>query len=85
MDSAIEANLFTMIFSTHHSWHSHPLMCFTGVRGHAPPEKCQNLRSVAFCHGSELTSTAVDDIMGIVQLDHKLLLFFQFKSAILNA
>ena len=29
---------------------------------------------VAFCHGSELTSTAVDD-KGMVQFDHKLLLF----------
>ena len=44
VDSAIEANLLTIIYNTHHSWHSHPLMCFTGVRGHAPPEKCQNLR-----------------------------------------
>ena len=33
------------------------------------------LRSVAFYHGSELTSTAVDD-KGIVQFDHKLLRFF---------
>ena len=33
------------------------------------------LRSVAFYHGSESTSTAVDD-KGIIQFDHKLLLFF---------
>ena len=44
VDSAIEANLFTIIYNTHHNWHSQPLMCFTGVRGHAPPEKYQNLR-----------------------------------------
>ena len=44
VDSAIESNLFTIISNTHHSWHSHPLMCFKGVRGHVPSEKCQNLR-----------------------------------------
>ena len=33
------------------------------------------LRSVAFYHGSELTSTAADD-KGIVQFDHKFLHFF---------
>ena len=33
------------------------------------------LGSVAFYHESELTSTAVDD-KGMVQFDHKLLLFF---------
>ena len=44
VDSAIEANLFTIISNTHQSWHSHPMVCFTGVRGHASPEKCQNLR-----------------------------------------
>ena len=44
VDSAIEANLFTMISNTHHSWHIHPVMYFTGVRGHAPPKKCQILR-----------------------------------------
>ena len=44
VDSAIVANLFTIISKTHHIWHSHPLMCFKGVRGHAPLEKCQHLR-----------------------------------------
>ena len=33
------------------------------------------LRSVAFFHGSESTSTAVDD-KGIVQFDHKFFRFF---------
>ena len=46
VDSAIEAYLFTIIFNAHHSWHIHPLKCFTGVRGHSPPEKCQNLRLI---------------------------------------
>ena len=44
VDPAIEVNLLTIISNTHHSLHSHHLMCSTGVRGHAPPEKCQNLR-----------------------------------------
>ena len=44
VDSAIEANLFTIISNTHHSWHIHRVMCLPGVRGHAPPEKCQILR-----------------------------------------
>ena len=44
VDKANEANLFTIISNTHHSWLSHPLMCYTGVRGHAPPEKYQSLR-----------------------------------------
>ena len=31
-------------YCTPHSWHSRTLMCFTGVRDHASPEKCQSLR-----------------------------------------
>ena len=42
VDSAIDANLFNIISNTYHS--CHPIMCITGVRGHAPPEKCLNLR-----------------------------------------
>ena len=42
------------------------------------------LSSVAFYHGSELTSTAVDD-KGIVQFYHKLVCFFKFKSVIFKA
>ena len=42
------------------------------------------IRYVAFHHGSELTSIAVDD-KGIVQFAHTLLHFFEFKSAIFNA
>ena len=40
VDSVIETNLSTIIPNTPQL----ARLSFTGVRGHAPPEKCQNLR-----------------------------------------
>ena len=63
VDSAIEANLFTIISNTHHSWHSHPLMCFTGIQGHASPEKNQNLRLKMVLSGA-YTKAQISSLLG---------------------
>ena len=62
VDSAIEANLFTIISNTHHSWQNHPLMFFTGVRSHAHPEKCHNLRLEMVL--SEAYKTTISSFLG---------------------